>query len=148
MFKNRGEKKFKKQFPALKQVVNGREIEFELAGQIPLQHGLNSVYLLEPNGRRTTFTEFEVDNMHQYGLRVELNYGYIMDKLKPKIIMSIVAGIIISLLLQVALSSLGVVSILISLVTLVVIYSVSVTKLVKGLGISAYKVVVVTQPIV
>lgn len=146
MLKDRGEKKFKKQFPALKQVINGNEIEFEMSGQVPLQNGLNSIYLLEPNGRKTTYTEFEVDNMHKYGLRVELNINYIMDKLKKKIIMSIIIGIAASLMLQIALRQLGLVSLLISVITLITIYSLTVNKLIKGLGISAYKVVVVTQP--
>lgn len=147
MLKQRGERKFKKQFPELKQVVNGREIDFEMSGQVPLQMGINSVYLQEANGRKTTYTEFEVDARHRYGLRVELNYVYIMDKLKKAFIISIIIGVIASLIVQTALNQLGWISIPISFLVLFTIYSVSVSKLVKGLGISAYRVVVVTEPI-
>lgn len=147
MLNNRGEKKFKKQFPDLKQVINGKEIEFEMYGQVPLRTGVNSVYLQEPSGRKTTYTEFEVDNMHKYGLRVELNYAYIMEKLKSKILKSIIAAIIVAVAILIFLNSLGFIAVIISILALFIIYSVSVNKLVKGLGISAYRVVVVTEPV-
>lgn len=145
MFRNYGEKRFKKQFPNLKQVINGTEVAFEMYGQVPLRMGSNSVYLLEPNGKKTTYTEFEVDAYHKYGLRVELNYQYIVSKFKFPIIMSIVAGMLAALIVQIILSGLGFLAYILSLLLLFAIYYFTVNRLVRSLGISAYKVVVVTQ---
>lgn len=147
MFKNYGERRFKKQFPNLKQVINDVEVDFEMYGQVPLRNGENSVFLLEPNGKKTTFTTFEVDIYHKYGLRVELNYPYVVNKIKLPLMLSIIAGIIASIFIQVVLSGLGIWSLLISFIVILGIYYLAADKLVKDLGISAYKVVVVKTPI-
>ncbi len=147
MFKNYGEKKFKKQFPELKQVINDVPVDFEMYGQVPLQNGENSVYLLEPNGKKSTYTMFDVDVYHKYGLRIELNYPYVIKKIQKQLIIAIIFGVIISLLVQVLLSGLGIWALLISFLVLVAIYYFTANKLVADLGISAYKVVVVKTPI-
>lgn len=147
MFKDYGEKKFKKQFPNLKQVINEVEVDFEMYGQVPLRNGENSVYLLEPNGKKTVFTTFDVDMYHKYGLRVELNYSYVIEKIKTPLIISMIVGVIASIIIQFLLTGLGLWALVLSLLALFVIYYLAVNKLVKNLGISAYKVVVVKTPI-
>lgn len=145
MFKNYGEKKFKKQFPQLKQVINGNEVDFDMYGQVPLKMGENSVYLKDQEGKNSVHTYFEVDPYHKYGLKIEMNYAYVMTKIKTQLILVLVIGFIASMLIQIVLASLGWLSLVISFAFILAVYLLGVNRLVAKLGISAYKVEVVSN---
>lgn len=145
MFKNYGENRFRKQFPNLKQVINEVEVDFDMYAQVPLKIGENSVYLKDQDGKKSVYTTFEVDNYHKYGLRIEMNYPYVMQKIKVQLITILIVGMVVSLLVQLAFVNAGLWALFLSFLVLVAIYIGAVSRLVKKLGISAYKVEVSSE---
>ncbi|WOO89950.1 hypothetical protein R2F61_04445 [Mollicutes bacterium LVI A0078] len=145
MFKNFAEKRFKKKFPGLKQVINEYEIDFDLYGQVPLKFGENSVYLKDKDEKRTVYTYFNVEDGFSYGLRIVYNYPYIVEKIKTQFIITIVLLTILVLLIEVFLASYIWFSFFIALALNISGYFWAINHYISKLGISAYKVEVVSQ---
>ncbi len=145
MFKNFAEKRFKKKFPDLKQVINEQEIAFDLYGQVPLKFGENSVYLKDKDGKRTVYTYFTVENGYGYGLRIVYNYPYIVEKIKTQFIITIILLTILVVLIEIFLSTYIWLSFFIALVLNISGYFWAINHYISKLGISAYKVEVVSQ---
>lgn len=96
------ESRFNKRFPDLKQVINEREVDFNMHGQIPLRYGENNIYLkaTDRNGevRRSVYTTFNVEGGKRYGLKLVYNYEYILNELKMpylKLLLALIIGQII-----------------------------------------------------
>lgn len=136
-------KRFKKQFPNLKQVINDREIDFDMSGQVPLRLGTNEVYLKDRNNRRTTLTVFNVNPANKYAFKIEYNVPYIVSKIKYQFIVVFALTILISLAMQIVVSASIILSLLVSVITMLVLYYIFMNRLVTGLGISAYKIEVI-----
>lgn len=142
------ERRFKRQFPGIKQVVNDREYPFAQNVNIPLKYGENTVYLKaeEENTRRSVYTTFIVDSYHNYGFQLVYNYKYIAEKLRGKYLKSIILvlvlqGIIIFLLNSTPLSQLNplIHTLIVFVLGIGMIYYLQ-TKAIASLGISAYKI--------
>lgn len=146
MFKNSEEKRFKKRFPNLKQVINDVEVDFDMGQQVPLQEGENFVYLKEPDGTRSVYTIFNVDNRHTYALQIQINQMVIVEKLKVPVILAFICGMLLSFIIQMLITISIISNILISFFIMIAMYYLAVRKSVDELGISAYKIVVVERP--
>lgn len=145
MFKNFAEKRFKKKFPDLKQVINDYEIDFDLYGQVPLKFGENNVYLKDKDGKRTVYTYFTVENGYGYGLRIVYNYPYIVEKIKKQFIITIVLLTLLVLLIEVFLTDYIWFNLFIAFALNISGYFWAINHYISKLGICAYKVEVVTK---
>ncbi len=145
MFNKYSENKFKKKFPGLMQVINEQPIAFDLYGQVPLRFGPNQVYLLANDGKRTVYTDFTVEDGYKYGLKIVYNYPYVIDKIKRKFIIMFLATMLGSFLLEVLFITVFPYIFLVTLGLSLIIYYFSVEYFINQLGISAYKIEVVSN---
>ncbi len=145
MLKNYGEKRFKKKFPNLKQVINNQVVNFDMYGQVPLKYGENNVYLQDENGKRTVYTDFVVDSEHKYGLKIVYNYPYIISKIKTQFLLTMFTALVLTVVFQILFTQYFAYTYLVSFVATLIIYFWSVDHYIGNLGISAYKIEVVSS---
>lgn len=142
MFKKYSEKRFNKRFPNLKQVVNEMEIDFGSNQGVPLRMGQNSIYLKDTDGTKTIYTEFNVDTNHNYSLRIEYYYPYLVNKIKVPFILMIIASLALQVMINVLFIDYFPYTPIVSLLASLVFYYLAVEYMVGKLGISIYRVVV------
>ncbi|WOO88104.1 hypothetical protein RZE82_04050 [Mollicutes bacterium LVI A0039] len=143
MLKGYSERRFRKKFPNLKQVINESELDFHMRAQVPLRYGENQVYLKAEDGRRTVITDFNVDGEHQYGLKIVYNYPYIIEKIKTQFLMTIIAVIFIAIAMQILITPYFKYIYLVNFVVTIFAYMFIIEYYIGKLGISAYKIDVV-----
>ncbi len=145
MFKKYSENRFKKKFPGLKQVINNQVVNFDMYGQVPLKYGTNTVYLEDADNKRTVYTDFTVDSEHKYGLKIVYNYPYIITKIKTQFLITMLVMLFLTILFQVLFTQYFAYTYIISFVATLVVYFWSVDYYIGNLGISAYKIEVVSS---
>lgn len=141
-----GEKRFKKKFPNLKQVINDHEVGFEMYGQVPLRFGQNEVYLKNEDGSRTVLTDFVVDENHKYAMKIIYNYPYIIEEIKVRFLFSMIFIIGVCVGLTVAFAPYFKYMFLVGPLLAAIGYGLTIEVLVSKLGIRAYKVEVTQTP--
>lgn len=140
MLKRLNEYKFNSKFKGLKQVINGKEVDFKINTQIPLQYGENIVYLLDKDGNKTVYSIFDVKSGYDYSLKIEYNYAYVIEKLKISFLFILIYSILIGILGITLLSRYGLIGYIISFLILVINYFISIEYKVSKLGISAFRI--------
>lgn len=140
MLKKLNEYKFNRKFKGLKQVVNGKEVDFKINTQIPLLYGENIIYLVDKDGNKTVYSIFDVKSGYDYSLKIEYNYGYVIEKLKTSFLFILIYSVLLGTLSVAFLSRYGLAGYIISFLILIINYFIAIEYKVSKLGISAFRI--------